>query len=135
MKVLTIKHPFASLIAEGIKEYEFRTWKTKYRGDILIHAGKSIDKEAMKKYEHLNLSYPTGCIIAKVKLVKCLLVDDEVRKVLKLNNSIIYSHVINDTDWIGYAFKLENVSKIGPIEINGKLGFWEYDYQGKKNLR
>ena len=30
MKALTLKQPYASLIAEGIKEYEFRTWKTKY---------------------------------------------------------------------------------------------------------
>ena len=30
MKVLTVKQPYATLIAEGIKEYEFRTWKTKY---------------------------------------------------------------------------------------------------------
>ena len=42
MKVITIKQPFASLIAAGIKEYEFRTWKTKYRGEIFIHAGKGI---------------------------------------------------------------------------------------------
>ncbi len=40
MKVLTIKQPYASLIAEGIKEYEFRTWKTNYRGEFLVHAGK-----------------------------------------------------------------------------------------------
>ena len=51
MKVITIKQPFASLIAEGLKEYEFRTWKTKYRGEILIHAGKGIDKKAMKKFD------------------------------------------------------------------------------------
>lgn len=30
MKALTLKQPYASLIAEEIKEYEFRTWKTKY---------------------------------------------------------------------------------------------------------
>lgn len=55
MKAITIKQPFASLIAAGLKEYEFRTWKTKYRGEILIHAGKGVDKKAMKKFEHLNL--------------------------------------------------------------------------------
>ena len=60
MKAITIKQPFASLIAAGIKEYEFRTWKTNYRGEILIHAGKSIDKDAMKKFDFLNLDYPTG---------------------------------------------------------------------------
>lgn len=32
MKAITIKQPWATLIAKGYKEYEFRTWKTKYRG-------------------------------------------------------------------------------------------------------
>ena len=43
MKTLTINQPFATLIVEGLKEYEFRTWKTNYRGEILIHAGKGVD--------------------------------------------------------------------------------------------
>ena len=34
MKVITIKEPYATLIAEGYKEYEFRVWKTNYRGEI-----------------------------------------------------------------------------------------------------
>lgn len=29
MKVITIKQPWATLIAKGYKEYEFRTWKIK----------------------------------------------------------------------------------------------------------
>lgn len=33
MKAITIKQPFASLIACGLKEYAFRTWKTSYRGE------------------------------------------------------------------------------------------------------
>lgn len=45
MKAITIKQPWATLIAKDYKEYEFRTWKTKYRGDILIHAGKEIEKK------------------------------------------------------------------------------------------
>ena len=32
MKTITLKQPWATLVAEGIKKYEFRTWKTKYRG-------------------------------------------------------------------------------------------------------
>lgn len=52
MKVITIKQPWATLIAKGYKEYEFRTWRTKYRGDILIHAGKGIDKEALWDYNY-----------------------------------------------------------------------------------
>lgn len=42
MKVITIKQPFASLIVENIKKYEFRTWKTNYRGKILIMLEKPL---------------------------------------------------------------------------------------------
>ncbi len=127
MKVLTIKQPFATLIAEGLKEYEFRTWKTKYRGEFLIHAGKGIDKEAMKRYEHLNLSYPTGQIIAKVTLTDCVLVDDEMKKKLKEKDPLVYYGMINSkSEKVHYGFKMENVEKIKPIDMNGQLSFWEY---------
>ena len=49
MKVLSIKEPWASLIINGYKEYEFRSWKTKYRGKILIHTSKGIDKKSIDK--------------------------------------------------------------------------------------
>ena len=113
MKTLTINQPFATLIVEGLKEYEFRTWKTNYRGEILIHAGKGVDKKAMKKYEYLGLEYP---------------IDDNARKILKEKNSIIYSNIIDNKDWNGYGFKLENVEKLENIEACGKLSFWEFDY-------
>ncbi len=127
MKVITVKQPYASLIAAGIKEYEFRTWKTKYRGEILIHAGKSIDKQAIKKFDKYGLDYPIGCIIAKGNLTDCIKIDDEVRKLLKEKNSLVYSNKIEHTEWNGYGFKIENVKKIEPILINGKLGFWNYN--------
>ena len=128
MKTITIKQPFATLIAEGLKEYEFRTWKTKYRGDILIHAGKGIDKKAMKKYEYLSLEYPQGCIIAKATLTDCIWIDKDARKMLKEKNANIYEHIINHTEWEGYGFQLKNIQKIKPISVNGKLSFWEYDF-------
>lgn len=127
MKVITIKQPFATLIAEGIKDYEFRTWKTKYRGVILIHAGKGIDKKAMEKYKHLNLNYPSGCIVAKANLVDCIEINDAARVMLNKKNSLVYSNIIRNTDWKGYGFKLENVSKVKEIKINGKLSLWDYD--------
>lgn len=129
MKVITIKQPFATLIAEGLKEYEFRTWKTKYRGEILIHAGKGIDKKAMERYKHLGLEYPSGCIIAKVSITDCIKIDDEIRKMLEKKDPLIYSNIIKHPEWDGYGFKLENVEKIEPIYINGKLSLWDYNYE------
>lgn len=133
MKVITIKQPFATLIAEGLKEYEFRTWRTHYRGDILIHAGKGVDKKAMDRYRHLNLEYPTGCIIAKATITDCIYVDDDARKMLKEKNELVYYGVI-DSDSTSYGFKLENIEKINPIYINGKLSLWDYDYNIKMCL-
>lgn len=131
MKVITIKQPFATLIAEGLKRYEFRTWRTKYRGDILIHAGKSIDKKAMKKFEHLGLSYPTGCIIAKAKITDCVEVDDDMRDELSKENALVYSGVVKDFNWVGYGFQLDNIEKINPIYVNGKLSLWDFSYDKK----
>lgn len=42
-KALTVKHPWAYLICAGIKDVENRTWPTKYRGRIYIHAGAKAD--------------------------------------------------------------------------------------------
>ena len=131
MKVITIKQPFATLIAEGLKRYEFRTWKTKYRGDILIHAGKSVDKKAMKKFTSLGLSYPTGCILAKATITDCVAIDDKMKKKLNLEDPLVYSGVVKDSSWIGYGFQLENIEKIDSIYVNGKLSFWDYPYEEK----
>ena len=128
MKVITIKQPWATLIAKGYKEYEFRTWKTNYRGDILIHAGKGIDKEAMQRFAHLNLEYPSGCIIAKATLTDCIFVDDNFRKQVVPKDPLVYRGIAKKDNWKGYGFKLENVQEIEHICVNGKLSFWEYDY-------
>lgn len=126
MKAITIKQPYASLIEQGFKEYEFRTWKTNYRGKILIHAGKSIDKKSMEKFKEYNLDCQTGCIIAEADLTDCIKVNDNFRKILKEKEPLVYSNIINSKEWNGYAFKLENIKKVEPIFINGKLSLWEY---------
>lgn len=38
MKMLSIKQPWASLICAGVRDVENRTWQTKYRGRLGIHA-------------------------------------------------------------------------------------------------
>ena len=124
MKVLTLRQPWATLVAEGIKQYEFRSWKTNYRGKILIHAGIGIDKEAMKKFAGLNLTFPSKKILAEVEIVDCLFLDDELNKKIISENNIAYGNKKRE----GYAWMLDNIKKINyEKEINGKLGLWNYD--------
>ncbi len=129
MKVITIKQPFATLIVEGLKEYEFRSWKTKYRGEILIHAGKSVDTKAMERFSSLGLDYPSGCIIGKAIVTDCILVTEEFRSYLKKKDPLVYYGVINDKMDYGdkYGFKLEKVEKTVKIDSKGQLGLWNYD--------
>ena len=126
MKVLTIKQPWATLIVEGYKRFEFRSWKTNYRGDILIHAGKWIDKEAMERLKkYLPDEIPIGKIIGKATLTDCVPMSKDFADMLSKENNYIYTtHSFSRN----YGFKLENVEKLdNPIEIRGQLGLWNYN--------
>ena len=124
MKVLTIREPWASLITNGYKEYEFRSWKTNYRGKILIHAGMGIDKDMIDRFKDYKLKYMSGCIIGEADLVDCILVNEDFIDNLRKINPIVYgqsNHIET------YAWKLENVKKYDKaVYIKGKLGLWNY---------
>ena len=130
MKVLTVKEPWASLIINGYKKYEFRSWKTKYRGKILIHAGMTLEKDNAKRFEEYNLEYYKGAIIGEATITDCILVDTKFNEELRKINPLVYAksnHVET------YAWKLENIKKYDkPIYIKGKLGLWNYE-EGDEN--
>lgn len=46
MKTLTVRPPWSTLIQLAGKDVENRTWDTKYRGDLAIHAGRNYDRDA-----------------------------------------------------------------------------------------
>lgn len=76
-RALTIKQPWATLIAAGIKDVENRSWPTSYRGPLLIHAGKAFDHD-WNACAHLSRrgydldALPAGGIIARCQLVDCV---------------------------------------------------------------
>jgi hypothetical protein len=43
MKALSVQQPWAWLIVHGYKDVENRTWPTRQRGRIAIHAGRTVD--------------------------------------------------------------------------------------------
>ena len=89
MKALTIKEPWATLIIDGYKKYEFRSWKTNYRGKILIHAGMSEEKDMLKKFKDYNLNCSKGMIIGEALLTDCILVTKEVEEeLLKIDKTV-----------------------------------------------
>ena len=130
MKVLTIKQPWATLIMQGDKRFEFRSWQTKYRGDLLIHAGKGIDKEAIKRLsKYISEDLLAGQILGKVTLVDCVKMSPEFKAMLLKENKDIYT---DSSFKENYGWQLENVEVFDePIEAKGKLSLWEYDLKEK----
>ena len=126
MKVLTIKQPWATLIMQKDKRFEFRSWQTKYRGELLIHAGKSIDKKALHRLKkYLPEELPTGKILGKVKLVDCIKMSPEFKELLLKENNDIYT---DSSFKENYGWQIEDVEVFdNPIEAKGKLSLWEYD--------
>lgn len=125
MKVLTVKQPWASLIINGYKKYEFRSWKTNYRGKILIHAGLGIDKDIISRFERYNITYNKGAILGEATLTDCVLVDEKFSSKIKKENPNVYFRTSYNSK---YAWKLENIKKYDkPIPVKGKLGLWNIE--------
>lgn len=130
MKTLSIRNPWATLIINQYKTYEFRSWKTKYRGKILIHSSKNIEKNMLDRFKVYNLEYTNGAIIGEALLTDCILVTKEFNEELKNINPIVYGKS-NQTET--YAWKLENIKKYEkPIYIKGKLGLWNYEIRNNE---
>ena len=134
MKVLSIREPFATLIANNIKHIETRSWKTNYRGELFIHAsGKSLSKDFSNSdsvfdlVNNMQMNY--GNIICKCKLVDCVYMDDEFITTI-MKDPIEYE--FGDYKVGRYAWVLEDVELIYPISVKGRLGIWNYD--GKYKL-
>lgn len=87
MKAITIRQPWAWLIVNGFKDIENRDWFTRFRGNLLIHAGASLtrreyDEACAFVFERVGWSLEAmipsfesierGGIVGIVELVNCV---------------------------------------------------------------
>lgn len=127
MKALSITEPYATLIRNRIKRIETRSWKTNYRGSMLIHASSTrVPKEWRENTELMELAgelHP-GEILCRCRLVDCVEMTEDFIKEVKLN----HDEYISGFYEVGrYAWILEDVEPIEPIKAKGRLGIWEYN--------
>src|SRR5262245_21130505 len=81
MRCLTVLEPWASGIVFGTKRIENRTWRTRYRGPLLIHAGRSrryLDGTLPEDWQRLVPGLRSfdelrfGYVIGVVELIDCV---------------------------------------------------------------
>lgn len=129
MKVLTLREPWASLIGEGIKHIETRSWPTNYRGELYIHAGltkipqKDIRMNRLAKELKGPLHY--GLIFAKCKLTDCVLINEDFANKVKGTDFLCYD--CGDYSTGRYAWILSDIEYIEPIQAQGHLSIWNYN--------
>jgi len=113
-KALSIRQPWAWLIVNGYKDIENRTWNTKIREKIYIHAGKSFDKIAYEKltkyYKSIQFPNPAefdrGGLVGLVEIADCV----------QSHNSVWFEGP--------YGLVLKNPEPISFVKMKGRLGFF-----------
>jgi hypothetical protein len=108
MKALSIHPTFAMNIFCGLKTVECRTWKTDYRGDILICSTNKKIKGTIPGH--------ALCVVNLKDIVPF------ERKHLKA--ACMYSNEYQDGC---YAWLLDNLRFVRPVPVKGKLSLWDYD--------
>ena len=72
MKALSVRQPWATLLVEGRKTIEVRSWATDYRGPLVICAS-SAPKNVFwhDQVDNVHRLMHAGCIIGIVDLIDC----------------------------------------------------------------
>ena len=114
---LSVRQPFAWAIMEGWKDIENRSWPTKRRGTIALHASGNLTRSEYELFVQKRATrdrtipdfedLPRGAILGLVDIVDC------VEK--------------SRSQWFTgpFGFVLDNPRKLPePIVCNGALSFW-----------
>jgi len=119
MKALTLRPHWAWFVVNGYKDIENRSWRTRLRGRIWVHAGSSrvtkaeyedfltICRERRIKTFPQREDFKIGGIIGSAEIVDCV--------------------TASRSYWFGgeYGFVLKNARKTRFKPMKGKLGFFE----------
>src|ERR1700712_1986361 len=80
MKCLSLRQPWAWLVVNGFKDIENRSWKTKHRGPLLIHASQrpipnlaEVREEVRRRFRiEIPEELQFGGIVGQVNVVDCV---------------------------------------------------------------
>jgi hypothetical protein len=113
MRCLSVRQPHAWLVIHGDKLIENRSWPTKHRGDLVIHAGLSrTDYNELREelgVPELAAAEHFGVLYAVVNVVDCVPVED-----------------VEDQPYASgpWCWLLRDPRPIVPVRFVGKLGLF-----------
>ena len=130
MKVLSLTEPYATLIKNGVKTIETRSWNTNYRGKLYIHASATRIPAKTKENTALmalagDAEHNYGKIICACELVDCIEMTQAYIAEIQKNRNEYISGIYE----VGrYAWILKDIVPLdNPIPAKGHLGIWNYE--------
>ena len=130
--VLTLRQPYASLVASGVKNIENRSRKTPHRGPLAIHAGLAVDRaveQAEREFcAEIGVAFPKsltgGGIIGVVDLVGVVWEVGEPGSDFATDDATLPDD-LDGTWFLGpYGWVLENARECEFCPCKGQLGLW-----------
>lgn len=115
MKALSVRQPWAELIASGRKNVEVRSWHTLHRGPLLVCAGAAWHRLGVELHGRVG---ERGVAVCVVDLVDCcaLVVDHAPRACLDVSSYVAH-----------WAWVLANPRRVQPLPIRGRLMLFDID--------
>ena len=129
MKAITLWQPWASLWLTTRKVHETRSWRTKYRGELAVHAAKAVIGEEHLTRSlidiccdefggHWQMDLPRGSIIGVVHLLDCYSSNDN----LPIDNNDAACGDFGMGRWLWKRGQFLTLAQ--PLPIAGKQGLW-----------
>lgn len=147
MKTLTLKQPWASLVALGEKRIETRSWRVSYRGPLAIHSSARFAEEDLetaltepfasvwKKHGIETLTdLPLGSVLAVCRLTATLWTGADGASLFDLGSDWIPTTGTNERAFGNYGpgrygWRLEDVCPLTePIPTRGNRLIWEFEH-------
>lgn len=121
MKALSLIQPWGSLILEGRKTIETRTWTTRHRGPLLIVASASMDGHAVAlamQFGYEPTAMPLGVALCTAELV-------DIRPHVYADEP--HSLVRFDPQERRFAWCLRDIRAVEPVKVRGALSVYDVD--------
>ena len=120
MKVLSVRQPWAFCIMSMSKDIENRSWSTKFRGRMLLHAAQGMSRSEYEDCETLvETIFPSGNSLPEFDALQ----RGGIVGSIEITGCVTKS----DSPWFfgPYGFVLANPLPLPFIPARGSLGFWE----------
>lgn len=122
MKALSIRQPWAWLIINGGKDIENRSWPTRLRGRILVHASKGMTRDEYRSVDDL-------LTVSSMRTLGIKLPAFEELERGGIVGSVEIAGLVSESKspWFfgPYGFVLQNPRPMPFIQFKGALGFFD----------